>query len=105
MAFKKIRTVNFKDSDINRMQDNVVQGIDSLGQVPLIDGVLIENVVLTTGITNHIPHKLQRPLIGWMITRMRANSIVWDSQDAAAQPAQILDLHCSANVTVDIWVF
>jgi hypothetical protein len=66
---------------------------------------LLEDVVVTTGSVQAIPHQLGRVLIGWMVVRQRASAIIWDTQDDNTNPSATLFLNSSATVTVDLWVF
>jgi len=100
--FKKLETA---DTMISRIQDNVEQAIKQLPTTEIIQGRLLINVSLVSGSINFVDHKLGRKLIGWKITRIRANSIIWDSQDTNVSPDKLLSLNCNNNVTVDIWVF
>lgn len=88
-----------------RVQDNVAKVVDPLLRNPLIDGRLIEGVVLGAA-TAEINHGLGRTLKGWFVTRRPANVSVWDvDQDANRQRSKTLKLQASAAVTVDIYVF
>lgn len=98
------KKINSPDEILNRVQDEVSNAISQLLRTELLDGRLIQNVVLTAG-ENSVEHKLDRAPIGWVVTRKRANSEVWDSQDDNTRPNRFLTLNASADVTVDIWVF
>lgn len=78
---------------------------------PLLSQKLTQGNYLT-GITidpstgpNSINHGLGRPLIGWILTRLRAQATVWDLQDANIHPELTLTLNATATVTVDIYVY
>lgn len=101
-SFKKIQA---DDATINKLQENVDEFLLPITNSAIIDGILLTGVVLTTGTTNQVEHKLQRPPLGWIIVRQRANASIWDSQDSNNLKGRLLFLECSANVTVDIWVF
>ena len=107
MAGPRIRDykkINSPDELLNRVQDEVSNSISQLLRTEILDGRLIQNVTLTAGI-NSVEHRLDRPILGWMITRKRADANVWDSQDNNGIPTRFLDLNASADVVVDIWVF
>jgi len=76
---------------------------------PLVDnpvnkGVLLKSVQLSVG-SNVINHKLGRKLQGWVLTRVRASSVVHDTQESNSSPELTLWLTSSAAVVVDIYVF
>lgn len=71
---------------------------------PLNNVVVLSSVQLTAG-NNVVNHKLGRNLQGWFITRVRAASTVYDTQDKNQTPQLTLNLNSSANVVVDIAVF
>ena len=102
---KKTRTINCKDQDLSKVQDNFAYSIDNIGGKEIVDGMLLKSISLTSGAPNLIDHKLGRTLIGWFIVRKRASSDVWDSQDTNLTKATNLILNCTNNVIVDIWVF
>ncbi len=106
MALPPFRKLNVEgDVQFTRAQDDANQVHRVLISKPILDGVLLEDVVVTTGVVNAIPHQLGRELIGWMVVRQRASAIVWDTQDVNSNSAQTLFLNSSATVTVDLWVF
>ncbi len=100
-----IKLIQSPDRLIQLFQSNVLEAINPLTQNPLAQGYLLQNVALTTGITNVLPTRLNRPLTGWFVTRLNANSIIWDSQALNKTPAQNLQLLCSADCLIDIYVF
>jgi len=101
----KISLVQSADRVLNLFQDRVLKSVNPLLNNPLLDGVLLEEVVLLTG-DNVVNHTLGRPLIGWIVTRRRASATIYDNQDAnTGTPNLTLVLNSSANVTVDLYVF
>jgi hypothetical protein len=101
-SFKKIQS----DDDVqNRFQDNVANALDPIVQQEILGGNLLRGISILTGVDNNVPHKLGRKLLGWMLVRNRANSVVWDSQDFNLSQNSTLILNCSANTTIDLWVF
>ena len=71
----------------------------------IIDGLLLKDVVLTTGSINSVPHRLNRELLGYIIVMKTATSDVWDSQNVNTFKNKTLNLNCSADVIVNLWVF
>jgi len=103
--FKRFKRLDTQDEALSRVQENVDTAIGSLPSTEIIQGRLVKNIALISSATNSVDHKLGRALIGWQIIRIRSNSIIWDTQDTNSIPQLTLNLNCSANVTVDLWVF
>jgi len=102
---KAYKTLITDNETLNRVQDRVSEALTAIQLSDIIDGVKLENVELLTGQVNSVNHKLGRKLRGWFITRKRALSDVWDNQDANNSPTKTLQLSCTQNVVVDLWVF
>lgn len=102
-AFKK---QNVGTIDLQFIQDNVDDALRGLiATTPILDGNLIEGIVIVSGTLKTVNHNLGRNLIGFMITRKSANAVIWDSQATNKNPSKTLELNASANVTISIWAF
>ncbi len=102
---KAFKTISSDDKNITKLQSNISASLDSIVKSPIIDGVLIKNVLLDSTQVNEISHKLDRIPQGYVITRQRAQADIWDSQDTNTNASKTFLLECSANVYVDIWFF
>lgn len=105
MPVRNLKKIDSKSREINKFQQNVEEFVGQFFKDPILDGVLLKEVVLTTGSVNEISHNLGRDLRGWVVTRKKGDSRIWDSQDSQTFKQRFLSLNCSANVTVDLWVF
>lgn len=105
MGLGALRKIQSDDDVLNRFQDNVASAISPIIQQPILGGNLLSGISLLTGVDNNVPHKLGRKLIGYMVVRKNSNSTVWDSQGFNLSQNSTLILNCSANTTVDLWVF
>lgn len=103
--FKKFKKLDIPDQIMSRLQDNVDSAINQLPSIQPIQGLLLRNISLSSSGANSVSHKLGRRLVGWQVVRQRASAIIWDSQDSNTSDDLILVLNCSANVTIDLWVF
>jgi hypothetical protein len=106
MTFKTVDRLNFTgDSaeEIKRLQDSVIRSVNPLCAVPLIDGVLLGPVNLTTTLTP-VNHGLGRQFIGWHVRRINANATVWEDFTWAQQKSSIL-MRASSNCQVYLWVY
>jgi hypothetical protein len=103
----RFQQVQTQDRNLNQVQQNLAKSINPLFANPLINGILIPDVILTTG-DNYIEHKLGRALIGWIIVRRSdGTSAVFDKQQTLSevlQQTQLL-LNSSGSVQVTLYVF
>lgn len=104
-TIKPLRKVNPPDPDLSRVEKYTHEFTQQLTGNEMLSGRLVRDVVLITGQVNKVEHKLNRALIGWLVTRKNAEADLWDSQADNIFPSRTLDLNCAANVTVDLWVF
>lgn len=74
---KLFKKLFFSDSILNRFQDNVQTALNPLLQLPIVDGVLLEDISLTSGVDNAVPHKLLRKPRMWLLADQRNNATVW----------------------------
>lgn len=102
---KSFKQVSTDSKDLDKVQNNLSDFFAPLVRNPFVEGILLKDIELTSGNVTKVPHKLNRAPRGWFIVRKKANSNVWDAQDNNNIPDRTLDLNCSANVTIDIWVF
>lgn len=100
--FRKIYT---EDLLQQRLQDSVASSFQYFEKLPQLDSVIVENVVLTSGVDNQVEHKLNRKIVGWQIIRKNANADVWESSTANNIPSSVIILRSSATVTVSFIFF
>ena len=115
MAFKNFRKSSGKEKAFKRangvedatskFQDNVAEKFSTLEKNPIMNGVPVKQVALVAGSVNSINHKLGREPQGYYVTKKNGSSDIWDSQESNKLKDLTLDLNCSANVTVDLWIF
>lgn len=99
-----LKTVQTSDRVLNQIQDNTAAVVNPIVANPILNGILITEVELTTG-NNVINHKLGRPLEGWILVRQRSQADIWDDQDDNATPQYTLDLVTDADTSVDLYIF
>lgn len=102
MAIRTFKTVTTASTELDRVQQNIGLFTTPLINNPMLDGMLLEDVVLTTSETN-VPHMLNRPYMGWTLVNKNAQADVWVS--SSTQDTIFLNLTASAAVTVSLWVF
>ncbi len=92
------------DRNFIQMQNQWSTQLNPLLNNPLMNGVLVQNVSLINGVTA-VNHTLNRPLIGWFITRKRSSANIYDTQSANPLPQLTLNLVSDMPALVDIYVF
>ena len=102
-----LRTQN---SELRQVQDSVASVLRDVTSRSILDGRLLEDIVLEEGVVATIPHKLGRKLLGWILVRKDANEDVWDSQASNPTPTRTLVLNNTltapgATMTISLWVF
>lgn len=102
---KDLKKINTDIASLAKLQDNVENWAQSVSKNLIVNGVFLGPIPLAAGTVNNIEHKLGRPLKGWIVVGKNSNVDVWDSQDANVFKSKFLALNCSANVTVNLWVF
>ena len=98
------KRVTTGDPVIEELQDNAEPIMKRVEGAFLLDGVLIKKQIIGTSATV-ISHGLQRPPLGFIIIRRRANQQVWDLQDDNKTSPQTLVLIAGGEVEIDLWVF
>lgn len=93
------------DKILNLLQQNLDKILTQIVNVSSLDRQQINNIVLTAGQTNAIPHKLNRVLSGYNVVLRNAQCRIWDSQTTNANPSLLLNLHTDGNVTVSLEVW
>lgn len=81
------------------LQTAVRDAFEPLTSNPMLDGVYRRGVVING--STPIPHGLQRPVQGWIVTRLNSNSVIYET----ASTDQYLTLTGSALATVDVYIF
>lgn len=95
-----LKRINTKDSELNRIQDNVDQELSSLQSMPMVGGNVLTGVALTGGSITAVPHKLQRTAQYWILLGQDSNSNVW----VTSIDTKYLYVSCSNSCNVIIWV-
>jgi hypothetical protein len=99
---RQFSQVQTGDPVIQRIQDQISAALDPLTRLPLVAGRLIESVALKAGKDNLVEHGLGREIRIWTLCRQNADSRVWEK--TAALPSKHVNLWCSADCTVSLWV-
>lgn len=98
-AFKRLKS---STPELDRVQDNIQQYTTQLDTNPLLGGVLIKDVALSTTEVK-VEHKLGREPQGWLIVKKNAAQDIYES--SSFLPKRYLSLTAAGTVTASIWVF
>lgn len=98
------------DPNLDRFQHEVSAAFQNLFQnVPILQGRLLEKVVLKPEEKKIISHGLQRSWRGWLVTRTDNNIMLIEPDRDALYPRDkhiiLLNPSMTQTVTVDLWVF
>lgn len=85
-------------TDINRL-------LTPLLNAEITKGVLVKDIVLTTGVDNVVNHELGESPQGFILVDKNANQDVWKSSTSNPFPARNLLLRSSGTVTISLWIF
>lgn len=100
-VFKKIRV---EDRDLQMVQDSAATVFNIINNKQILDGVLIEGVVLLNASNpTSVSHGLGKEPRGWIVVKKDANADVYSS--ASTTPKSTLNLNATADVTISLWVF
>ena len=96
------KSLNFRETILDRFQQNIATVFGALSQVEPLNGRLIEDVALSTSETL-VEHKLGRAYRGWIIVNKNAAQDVYVSSTTLNE--RFLKLTAAGTVTVSLWVF
>lgn len=102
MPLPTLRRVRTTDLAIRQVQDAEDLIFKDIARRQIVDGLLIKDVVITSGTPLSIDHGLGRTLQGWIVCKQNANSVIWET---ASSISSILILNASSTVTISLWVF
>lgn len=98
---KPLRKTRTENLDVRQLQDAVDEVLKDVINNPLLQGRLIEKVVLSAG-TNTLAHGLGRELRGYLIAKRSSAATVYQIDPPTPD---YLTLVVSADVTLTLWVF
>jgi hypothetical protein len=97
---RSLKKLASDSAEFNRFQEYVQATLGPLLQSPLLDGVLISGVALTTA-PLEIDHKLGRQPQGWILVSPDAEETVWQ----VSVDKRTLVLQASGSLTSNLWIF
>lgn len=91
--------INVAEYELNRVQDNVEITFNQILGKQILDGILIKNITLTSGVDNIVNHGLARQPEFVIIGAPSAEATVWNT----LSNNKYIVLRSSANCTVSVW--
>lgn len=98
-AFKRISQ---KQPELQAVINSVAEFVRPLELNPILDGRIIEGVVIGTSATD-IPHKLGRKWAGWFVVSRTSGVVPYETTQT--NETTFLTLIAASQTTVDIYVF
>lgn len=102
MSTTVLRRPETSDPLENERYRRLAEDLAPLLALPFAGGTWLRDVAVVAG-TNTISHKLGRPVVGWLVTRIRG--AYPQLFELPGSDDRVLLLSASAPATVDLWVF
>lgn len=98
---QKFRKINSADRDLMLVQDNISNTFNPITRIPLLDGQLLEGIVLTNTPTR-IEHTLLRKPLGYIVVKLDKAATIFGTES----DSRLITLTSStADTTCSLWVF
>ena len=91
--------------EFNIGQDHIEEVITPVLNSAIIDGVIVEDVILNSSTFTNIKHKLGRKPRGYIVIRKSAAQTVFEEAGDYENRKLFLKLKASGTVTVNLWIF
>ena len=97
------KNYNAESQDLIDLQEDLFNVLAPLTKNPLLDGVLLEDISISTTATA-FPHKLGRKWRGAILTKLSANVTVW-YPTALQDETKFITIDASGSATASFWIF
>lgn len=87
--------------EIDMMQRNICNAVDSLSSISILDGIAIKSISLTAYTPTILEHRLGRAPQGWLVTDKNTDANVWSTN----KTDKFLYLTSSMDTTISLWVY
>ena len=91
--------------EFNIGQDHIEEVITPVLDAAIIDGVIVEDVILNSSTFTDVKHKLGRKPRGYIVIRKSAAQTVFEEAGDYENRKLFLKLKASGAVTVNLWIF
>lgn len=127
-----LKTLNFSDKNLQLLQDNIAQALPSETTLvtvstdvsgnknttrssvqSLFSGGTLIKTALKSSTDNLVPHGLNRTPVVWVVMGVDSNASIWSPVNATLKNSNgvslsadgtYLNLRCSSNCNVTVWV-
>jgi len=100
----KFERIAKTDEKLAAVQDSIEEILDNISSIEILNGRVVENVLLTSGIDNKVAHGLGRIPIGYVVIRQSADARIWNYGFTGFDD-RFITLQSSTNVYAYLWVF
>lgn len=102
MQNNPLKTYITPDNQVNRFITETVSTVNTLLNVPILNGALIKIFITTNA--EDFEHTLDRPVQGFLVVDTDSNVNIWQP-DASPKPSTLIRLQADNAATVTLWVF
>ena len=99
---KQFKSFVSKTPDVQKLINHVSEFLNQLINNPVLDGVIIDNISVSTSPTN-ISHGLGREVRGYYIVKASAGVTIYDT--ANTTPKSLLTITASGSATITLYIF
>ena len=92
------------NEEVTRLQSHIKTALNPLLELPIQDGILIKDLSIETTDTR-VNHGLGRQFEGFILTKLNANAVVYESTTANPSKDRYILLKAGSAVTADIYFF
>lgn len=103
VAFKPFVKVKTDDSNLNRLQDRIVETVNPIVSNTILDCRLIQSISLKSGQVNSVSHRLGRNYQS-AVPILYGRADVW-IEPVNNSPGLVILLRTSADCTIDLLIF
>lgn len=104
-TLKPFKKIKIPTREVEQMQESISQTVNPVIRKEILNGLLIKDVDLDSGVDNFVEHKLGRKLIGYVVVRKNVPAVINDKQETNQQSDRFLILNCTVGVRVTLWLF
>jgi hypothetical protein len=90
--------------DFILLQDKLDRTLSGITDSTVVDGILIENIALTTSTTD-VQHMLGKQYRGYIIVYQDAAETIYVDSSSTANKSLYISLKASGNVNISLWMF
>lgn len=105
LTSKAINSFNASDREVSQLQTFLAGPLQQVLDTPIIDGVLVEDIAVTSGAAFNVKHGLGRTKVRWMVVSQTGTSFIQVRQAASQTNANYATLIPSGTGTISLWFF